>query len=373
MAFGLEAVVKRELQALGIEVERVEDGRVTFLGDARDMVRANLWLRAADRVLVKVDEFHCDDFETLYQRVKGYEWEEVLSLDSSFPVQCSTIGSKLASEPACQATVKKAIAERMGGFYQMDQLPETGARYKVRLNLFKDKAIITIDTSGESLHKRGYRQHSVEAPIKETLAAGLINLTFWKQDRILVDPFCGSGTIAIEAAMKGMNIAPGLNRNFDCESWDIIKPEIWKEERKAAYAAIDNDVRLTIYASDIDPQAIAAARENAIEAGVDENIEFKTADIGELQAGGENGIIITNPPYGERIGSQAQLRKLYRDLGSFMRENPTWSLFAISADSDFEQEVMARKADRRRKLYNGGMMTQYYQFHGEKPKKKGKD
>lgn len=372
-AFGLEAVVKREIIALGCEVTKVEDGRVSFVGDARDIVRANLWLRVADRVLLKIDEFKATDFETLYQRVKGWKWETLLNLDSSFPVQCSTINSKLASEPACQATVKKAIAERMGDFYQVDRLPETGSQYKVRLNLMKDVATITVDTSGEGLHKRGYRKNSVEAPIKETLAAALIDLSFWKQDRLLVDPFCGSGTIAIEAALKGMNIAPGLGREFDCESWDIIKPEIWKEEKRKAFSAIDNEVELSIYASDIDEEAIEAASLNAQEAGVDDNIHFQLLDIADLKPQGKNGIIITNPPYGERIGSETELHKIYSDLGRYMRENPAWSLFAISADMNFEDEVMGRKATRRRKLYNGGIMTQYFQFHGVKPERFRKD
>lgn len=366
-AFGLEAVVKRELIGLGCKVKKVEDGRVTFLGGPRDLVRANLWLRTADRVLLKIDEFEACDFESLYQRVKGWKWESLLSLDSSFPVQCSTIDSRLESEPACQATVKKAIAERMGDFYHIDKLPETGARYKVRVNLLKDRATITVDSSGEGLHKRGYRKSSVQAPIKETLAAGLVDLTFWKEDRILVDPFCGSGTIAIEAAMKGMNIAPGLNRSFDCQAWDIIKDDIWREEKRRAYRSIDNDLALTIYASDINPEAIDAAKANAQEAGVDENINFKSMDLADLTPPAANGIIITNPPYGERIGEEEDLNKLYSDLGRFMKANPTWSLFAISADMDFEDKVMGRRANRRRKLYNGGIMTQYYQFHGEKP------
>lgn len=365
-AFGLEAAVKRELRDMGCEIYKVEDGKVSFKGSVNDIARTNIRIRTADRILLKIDEFCCSDFETLYQRVKGFAWEEILSMEAYFPVQCSTINSKLKSEPACQATVKKAIVERLCDFYQVDYLPETGERYKIRINLFNDNAFISIDTSGEGLHKRGYRKEGVRAPLKETLAAGLVSLSFWKKDRILVDPFCGSGTIAIEAAMMGANIAPGLNRTFDSQSWPLIPQKIWVEEKKKAYTDIDFDAELNIYASDIDESAVASAKHNAEEAGVAEFINIHTAAISELQSEGDNGIIITNPPYGERLATKEELNEIYESLFKFMNENTYWSLFAISSDESFEDSVMKRKADRCRKLYNGGIKTYYYQFHGKK-------
>lgn len=367
--FGLEAVAKREIQALGYEIVRVEDGKVTYKADERGIVRSNLWLRTPDRILVKVDEFMAPEFEDLFQRVKGYPWEEIIPVDGKFTVIGTSVKSKLHSVPACQSTVKKAIVDRLSDFY-CTELKETGAEYTVKVTMLKDRATITIDTTGEGLHKRGYRQHAVAAPMKETMAAALVMLSFWKEGRLLVDPCCGSGTIPIEAAMIGMNIAPGLNRKFASQEWDIIDKELWKEEKKKAYEAIEYDKDLRIRASDINPEAIEAATENAIEAGVDECIQFELKDVADMERYEPNGIVITNPPYGARIGDEEGIDKIYHSLRTFFKENKDWSLFLITTDEDLEDKVMGRKADRRRKLFNGRLKTCYYQFHGEKPARK---
>ena len=364
--FGLEAIAKREIQALGYEIVRVEDGKVTYKADERGIVRSNLWLRTPDRILVKIDEFMAPEFEDLFQRVKGYPWEEIIPVDGKFTVIGTSVKSKLHSVPACQSTVKKAIVDRLSDFY-CTELKETGAEYTVKVTMLKDRATITIDTTGEGLHKRGYRQHAVAAPMKETMAAALVMLSFWKEGRLLVDPCCGSGTIPIEAAMIGMNIAPGLNRKFASQEWDIIDQGLWKEEKKKAYEAIEYDKDLRIKASDINPEAIEAATENAIEAGVDECIEFQLKDVADMERYEPQGIVITNPPYGARIGDDEGIEKIYKSLRKFFKENKDWSLFLITTDEDLEEKVMGRKADRRRKLFNGRLKTCYYQFHGEKP------
>ena len=347
------------------EIIKTEDGKVTFAGDERAIVRSNLWLRCADRVLLKTCEFQALEFEDLFQGIKAYPWEEIIPEDGKFTVTCSTVKSKLHNPPAIQSVSKKAIVERMSEAYGIERFAETGAEYTVKVTMLKDRATITIDTSGSGLHKRGYRVTAVDAPIKETLAAALVQLSFFRPGRILADPCCGSGTIPIEAAMIGMNIAPGLSRTFACEKWDIIPRQIWKEERSAAFAAITRPEG-KIYASDIDPKAVRAAQENAAEAGVDEYIEFKRADVKELDRLGERGIIITNPPYGERIGEQEEIERVFKALRSFCKENPDWSLFIITPDKDVEKKIMGRRANRRRKLFNGNIETTYYQFHGVK-------
>lgn len=364
--FGLEAVVKREIQSLGYKIIKTEDGKVTYLGDERAIVRSNLWLRSADRVLLKMAEFNAESFEELFQQTKGLAWEQLIPPDGKFTVNGSSVKSVLHSVPACQSIVKKAIVERLKDFYGIETFEETGAEYTVKATLLKNNVTITVDTTGAGLHKRGYRISDVKAPIKETLAAAMIQLSFWREDRILVDPCCGSGTIPIEAAMIGRNIAPGLNRNFAAEGWELIQADIWKEERKNAFSEMDYDKKLMIYASDIDNRAIKAARINAEEAGVDDCIEFAKADIGKMKAYGKNGIIITNPPYGERIGEEKEIARIYSALNEFYYRNPDWSFFMITTDKDAEEKVMGRKADRRRKLYNGRLETCYYQFHGER-------
>ena len=369
--FGLEAVVKRELLALGMEVTGTENGRVDFKGDARAIVRANLWLRTADRVFVKMAEFPAKEPDDLYFGVKGIAWEELIPEDGKFTVNAVTVRSALKSESVTQKTAKKAIAERLCGKYKVSMLPESGAEYTVRVSIQKDIATIMVDTSGAGLHKRGYRVSDVEAPIKETLAAALVELSFWKPGRTLVDPCTGSGTIAIEAALIGRNIAPGLSRSFASEEWGIIGSEIWKDERAKAFKAIDHDADLDIRACDIDSRACRAAEDNAEEAGVPDDIVIRRCDMKELLSGDqlpENGVIIMNPPYGERIGEEREIRKIYRTISAFLKERKDWSCFLITADRTLEKGL-GRRADRKRKLYNGRIETCYYQFHGTKPGK----
>ncbi|MCI5593488.1 MAG: class I SAM-dependent RNA methyltransferase [Eubacteriales bacterium] len=368
--FGLEAVVKREIEALGYKIIRSEDAKITYMGDERAIARSNLWLRSADRVLLKMGEFKALEFEDLFQQTKAVAWEDIIPADGKFTVTGTSVKSKLHSVPACQSIVKKAIVERLGSFYCIDRFEETGAEYTVKVTILKDRVTLTIDTSGTGLHKRGYRVCDVAAPIKETLAAAMVQLSFWKAGRLLVDPCCGSGTIPIEAAMIGRNIAPGLNRKFASQEWDIIPPEIWKEERKAAFEAIDYDADIRIEASDISGRAVEAAIENAAEAGVDDCIEFKKMDMARLTAEEEGGIVITNPPYGERIGEKKQIEAIYSAYNEFYRKNPTWSLFMVTTDKEVENKIFGRPADRRRKLYNGRLEVCYYQFHGQKPGRK---
>lgn len=368
--FGLEAVVKREIEALGYKIIRSEDAKITYMGDERAIARSNLWLRSADRVLLKMGEFKALEFEDLFQQTKAVAWEDIIPADGKFTVTGTSVKSKLHSVPACQSIVKKAIVERLGPFYCIDRFEETGAEYTVKVTILKDRVTLTIDTSGTGLHKRGYRVCDVAAPIKETLAAAMVQLSFWKAGRLLVDPCCGSGTIPIEAAMIGRNIAPGLNRKFASQEWDIIPPEIWKEERKAAFEAIDYDADIRIEASDISGRAVEAAIENAAEAGVYDCVEFKKMDMARLTAEEEGGIVITNPPYGERIGEKKQIEAIYSAYNEFYRKNPTWSLFMVTTDKEVENKIFGRPADRRRKLYNGRLEVCYYQFHGQKPGRK---
>ncbi|MGI6728418.1 MAG: THUMP domain-containing class I SAM-dependent RNA methyltransferase [Anaerovoracaceae bacterium] len=367
--FGLEAVVKREIEALGYKILKTENGKIIYLGDERALVRSNLWLRSADRVLVRIGEFTAVSFEELFQQIKALPWEQWIPLDGKFTVIGTSVKSTLHSVPDCQAIVKKAIVEKLKETYPVDQFPETGADYTVKVTLLKDQVTITLDSSGPGLHKRGYRIQDVAAPIKETLAAAMVQLSFWKAGRLLVDPFCGSGTIPIEAAMLSRNIAPGLSRRFASEEWEAIPRELWKEERKIAYESIDYTKKVHIQASDISLSAIKAAKENAEEAGVDDCIHFSVMPVRSFKAKEDYGIIITNPPYGERIGEKEDIHKIYRDLMMFMNENPTWSLYLVTSDKEFEQLFMNKPADRRRKLYNGRIEICYYQYYGEKPKK----
>ncbi len=363
-AFGLEAVVRREIEQLGYAVTEAADGRLTFAGDERALVRADLWLRSADRVYVQMGEFPAASFDALFEGTRSLPWEDWIPRDGRFTVVGTSVRSMLHSVPDCQAIVKKAVASRLGAHYRLEWLPETGAEYTIRFQLQKDRALLLIDASGEGLHKRGYRVANVTAPIKETLAAAMVQLSFFRPGRFLVDPFCGSGTIAIEAALIAKNIAPGLSRSFAAQAWERIPASLWKEEKTAAFAAIRDAEGSAIFAADIDKRAVAAARENAIEAGVDDLVRFRIQPLSALQAEREGGVIVTNPPYGMRIGEQNELAKLYRFLGAFCRSNPTWSLFAISADKNFER-AFGRPADRRRKLYNGQIETCYYQFHSK--------
>ena len=369
-SFGLEAVVRREVQALGYRVLRTEDGKVTFEGDDDAIARCNLWLRTADRVLLKVGEFIAEEFEELYQMTKGIAWEKLIPVDGKFTVIGSSVKSVLHSVPACQSIVKKAVVDRLADFYSAEHLPETGAEYTIKVTFLKNRATLTVDTTGEGLHKRGYRVAPIAAPLKETLAAAMVELSFWKEGRFMVDPTCGSGTIAIEAALIGRNIAPGIARHFASEGWDIIPERTWKKERKAAEEAINKKADIRIAASDISAEALEAAKQNAEAAGVSDCIEFTQMDIKELEAKEDNGIMIMNPPYGARIGDRETIDGICSALGAFFKKNPTWSLFLITADKTAEMKTLGRKADRRRKLYNGNIEVTYYQFHGEKPRRK---
>lgn len=376
--FGLEAVVRREIEALGYDIIKTEDGKVTFRGDERAIVRANLWLRSADRVLLKMAEFEAKTFEELFQQTTALYWERLIPLDGRFTVTCSTVKSKLHHPPSIQSIAKKAIVERMKLAYGFERFKETGADYTVKVTLLKDRVTLTVDTTGPGLHKRGYRTADVDAPIKETLAAALIQLSFWHRDRLLIDPCCGSGTIPIEAALIAGNIAPGLNRKFVSEYWGYIDKGLWKEERKAAFDAIipASEVGGRIIARDIDSRAVKAARANAEEAGVADYIEISRGDIAQFKPDEyknpsdpeglwDNAVIVTNLPYGVRIGDDVQIQKIYNALKRLCKMNPGWSVFAITSDKEMEK-AMGRKANRRRKLYNGNIETTYYQFHGVK-------
>ena len=365
--FGLEAVVRREIENLGYKIINTEDGKVTFLGDEHAIARSNLWLRAADRILIKMAEFKALEFEELFQQVKAIAWEEWIPKDGHFIVNGSSVKSKLSSVPAIQSVCEKAIVNRLGEFYLVNHFEKSGAKYDIKITLLKDRVTVTLDTTGPGLNKRGYRKLIGDAPLKETMAAAMIELSFWNSGRIMVDPCCGSGTIPIEAALIGRNIAPGLSRKFASEEWQSIEKTIWKEERKKAFSEINNDVELQIFGSDIDKEAIKIAKVNAEEAGVLDDIHFEVKDIKDFEMEGASGVVVTNPPYGERIGNQDDIDEIYKAYKRFFIKHPTWSLFAITSDKTIEKKAFGRQADRRRKLYNGRLEVCYYQFHGIKP------
>lgn len=366
--FGIEAVAKRELMALGFKVIKTENGKVTFLSDLRGIVRANLWLRSVDRVLIQMGEFKADNFDDLFDNVKAMNWGDIIPENGKFTVNGKSIKSKLTSVPALQKIVKKAIVNNLKEKYLVDWLEETGNDHTVQVSLLKDVATITLDTSGSALHKRGYRVESVLAPLKETLAASLVLLSFYSKDRALYDLFCGSGTIAIEAAMIARNIAPGLTRDFDSKHWDFIPKNLWSEETKKAYQVIDNKSNIKIFASDKDERAIAAAKANALEAGVDDCITFEVKDFNDIYLHDDYGILISNPPYGERLGDQKIAHNIYERLGHKFKTLDTWSKYVITSDVDFEK-VFKKTCDRKRKLYNGRIETWYFQFYGPRPKR----
>lgn len=368
-AFGLEAVVRREIEALGYKIVKTEDGRVTYIGDERAIVRSNLWLRSADRVYVKMGEFTAKTFEELFQQTKAIEWENFIPIDGKFPVVGTSVKSTLHSVPACQSIIKKAVVSRLGSFYMKGILDETGAEYRVRFAALKDRFLLLLDTSGAGLHKRGYRVEDVAAPMKETLAAALVQLSFYRADKELVDTCSGSGTIPIEAAMIERNIAPGLGRRFASDEWDFIPAETWKDERAKAYGAADYDKKLNIRGYDVNRKAVAASNANAEEAGVSEDMEFFHMSMEKFNPETEYGVVISNLPYGIRVGTDPEIQKIYEKFKQLMADNPTWSFFLITSDKELEK-ALDRKADRRRKLYNGTIETQFYQFHGTKPKRK---
>ncbi len=369
--FGLEAVLKREIYDLGYEITKVEDGRVTFEGDEEAICRANIFLRTAERVMIQVGRFKATTFEELFQGIKNLPWEEYIPEDGKFWVKkASSINSKLFSPSDIQSIAKKAMVERMKQKYHKEWFKEDGAAYPVRIFLLKDEVTVALDTSGDSLHKRGYRTMTSKAPLTETLAASLIMLTPWRKDRILVDPFCGSGTFPIEAAMIAANVAPGMNRDFTAEEWtNLIDRKLWYGCVKEAEDMIDTTVKVDIQGYDIDGDVIKAARENAKRAGVEHMIHFQQRAVADLSHPKKYGFIITNPPYGERLEDKADLPALYTQIGQAYQRLDSWSMFLITSYTDTEKYI-GRKADKNRKIYNGMLKTYFYQFLGPKPPKK---
>ncbi len=371
--FGLEAVLKREIYDLGYDIKRVEDGRVTFEGDEQAICRANIGLRSAQRVMLVVGRGKCTTFDELFEFVKSLPWENYLPKNAKFWVKkASGIKSRLFSPSDIQSIAKKAMVERMKGAYGLVHFPEDGDEYPVRIFIYKDEALIALDTSGESLHKRGYRLQAGKAPISESLAAGLISLTPWKDDRILIDPFCGSGTIPIEAAMMAANIAPGMNRSFTSQRWtNFIDPILWKDAFEEAHDLINTDIKTNIQGYDIDGSVLDVARQNASRAGVSSLIHFQQRDVADLKSSKKYGFIITNPPYGERIGFDANLKALYKTFAEAMDGLDCWSTYLITSFED-AQDAIGKKATKNRKIYNGMIKTYFYQYIGEKPPRRKK-
>lgn len=366
--FGLEAVLKREIIELGYEITSVEDGRVTFIGDAEAVCRANVFLRTAERILIKVGQFHAETFDELFEGTKALPWEEYLPQNAKFWVaKAASVKSKLFSPSDIQSIMKKAMVERMRKVYRVNWFPEDGDAFPIRVFLHKDEVTVSLDTTGESLHKRGYRKLTAKAPIAENLAATLIMLTPWNKTRILVDPFCGSGTIPIEAAMMAANMAPGMNRSFLAESWThIISRKEWYACMDEAAELVDFSQMPDIQGYDIDDEMVRIARENAKLAGVEQYIHFQRRGIEALSHPKKYGFIITNPPYGERLEDKNTIASIYRTLGERYRQLDSWSLYMITSYED-AQQMIGRKADKNRKIYNGMLKTYYYQFMGPKP------
>lgn len=360
---GLEAIVARELKNLGYHDLMVENGRITFYAEEKDICRTNLWLRTADRILVKMAEFPARTFEELFEGVKSIPWHEWIPEHGEFPVEGRSRKSLLSSVPACQSIVKKAVVEKMKQQYRRNWFEEDGPRYRIEVSLLNDLATITLDTTGPSLHKRGYRKQVTQAPLKETMAAALVLLSRWTPDRPLVDPFCGSGTIPIEAAMIGWNVAPGLRRAYPSEQWHRITPDMWELAREEAYDALQDDIPLVISGSDIDPKAIEIAIASAKKAGLGGEIRFTTAPVSKLRASGDYGVLLTNPPYGERLGNQKEVETVLRQLGSHVHALRNWSTYVLSPAKNLEH-YMENKADKKRKLYNGRIECHFYQFFG---------
>lgn len=371
--FGLESVLKREILDLGYEISSVEDGRVSFWGDAQAICEANIFLRTAERILLKVGSFKAETFDELFEKTKALPWENYIPKNGKFWVtKAASVKSKLFSPSDIQSIMKKAMVERLKGYYGLQWFEEDGASYPVRVFLMKDIVTIGIDTTGTSLHKRGYRQMTVKAPITETLAAALIMLTPWKKDRILVDPFCGSGTFPIEAAMMAANIAPGMNRSFIAEDWkNLIPKKAWYDTHDEAHDLMDTSVEVDIQGYDLSSEAIKAARQNAIDAGVDHMIHFQERPVSALRHPKKYGFVITNPPYGERLEEKKDLPQLYREFGESFQKLDSWSAYMITSYEDAER-YFGRKADKNRKIYNGMLKTYFYQFQGPRPPKRNK-
>ena len=366
--FGLEAVLKREIIDLGYEVTEVVDGRVSFEGDEEAIARCNVFLRTTERVMLKIGSFKAVTFDELFEKTKSLPWENFIPKDGKFWVKkASSIKSKLFSPSDIQRIVKKAIVDRLSGKYNILRFPEDGSEYPIRITILKDEVTVGLDTSGESLHKRGYRRLTVKAPITETLAAALISLTPWKKDRLLIDPFCGSGTIPIEAALIGLNIAPGMKRDFQAMAWDNILPKsLFKEAKKEAEDLIDRETKLSIQGYDLDTSALDAARGNLSLAGLEGNIHFQQRDMRDISSAKKYGFIITNPPYGERLEEKEAMPKLYREMGKAFQRLDEWSYYIITGFED-APKYFGRKPDKNRKIYNGMMKTYFYSYQGAKP------
>jgi len=368
--FGTEAIVAEELRKLGYNNLNVKDGKVTFEAPVSAVCRANLWLRCADRVFLKMGEFDAETFEQLFEGTKAIAWERWIPKDAAFPVTGSCIRSKLMSISDCQSIIKKAVVERLKLRYRLNIFPETGHRYKIVFWILKDRVILALDTSGDGLHKRGYRRLTTAAPLKETLASALLYISRWSEEKPLIDPFCGSGTIPIEAALMGLNIAPGINRRFDAMNWTEIDLKLWNESVEEARDLMQSGKKLRIYGYDVDSTAIETCRFHAKEAGVGEMLHFQVRDMRQASSRFEYGIVVTNPPYGDRLGNKNENAVLYRDMSKTFKTNlGTWSYFIITSDIDFEKHF-GQKADRKRKLYNGGILCYLYQYYGPKPPKR---
>ncbi len=370
--FGLESIVAQELRNLGYDDLTVDNGKVIFTANLMAICRTNIWLRTADRVKLKVGEFKAATFDELFDQTRALPWGDWLPADARFPVEGKSVKSTLYSVPDCQAIVKKAVVESLKERYHRDWFPEDGPLYKIEVALFKDIATLTIDTTGPGLHKRGYRTLIGEAPLKETLAAALVILSHWDHDTPLIDPFCGSGTIPIEAALLGLNIAPGLNRAFVSEDWPNIPKEQWQQARQEARELVQWDQKLYIIGTDIDPQILKVARRNVEEAGVGQYIHFQAKPVSALSSKRKYGKIICNPPYGERIGERNEVAKLYREMGRVFQKLDTWSFYILTSHPHFER-LFGRPADKRRKLYNGNIQVQLYQYFGPRPHKRQED
>ncbi|GKU79910.1 class I SAM-dependent RNA methyltransferase [Paenibacillus sp. L3-i20] len=363
---GLEAVVARELKELGYNDLQVENGRVNFTGGLADICRTNLWMRTAGRILINMGKFKATTFEELFEGTKALDWPDWIPEDGEFPVNGRSHKSQLSSVPACQSIVKKAVVEKMKDRYGTEWFDENGGKYVIEVSILNDEALLTLDTSGAGLHKRGYRPASTEAPIRESMAAALIQLSRWRPERPFYDPFCGSGTFLVEAAMIGWNIAPGIRRSFNSETWSIIPESLWSEAREEAYDSVKDDIPLQIAGSDIDPHSIDIAEAAIRRAGFAKEIKLNVLPVSKVKPQGDYGVIITNPPYGERLGDEAEAEAAIRQFGLTTLHYPTWSVFAITPSLKVEH-YMGRPADKKRKLFNGRIQCEYYQFFGPLP------
>lgn len=370
--FGMEAIVAQEIKDLGFENVVVENGRVLFDSDELGLARANMWLRTAERVFICVGQFKANKFETLFDEINKLPWEVYIAKDAAFPVDAKSVKSTLFSLSDIQSLTKKAIVKRLTKLYRVEWFEETQETYRILVSILKDEVTVSIDTSGSGLHRRGYRAKGNEAPLKETLAAGLLLVSKWKAERPLIDPFCGSGTIVIEAAMMAKNIAPGLNREFDSEKWRWIEPEIWEKVRNEAKESVVDALDVKIEGYDMDPRAISIARENAVLAGVADIVHFQVRDVKDFSTSRQYGTIICNPPYGERLNEVKEVEQLYKVMGKVFKPYTTWSKYIITSHDGFEN-AYGEKSTKNRKLYNGRIKTHFYMYFGERPPRQPKE